>query len=141
MTSPDTEEMPHDGHILDAEGGLAIPPFIEPHVHLDTTLTAGQPRWNESGTLFEGIERWAERKQLLSPQDVAERALTALKWQAAQGIQYVRTHVDITDPSLTALKTMLDFDGPYLLEVMVGKENNVFPMVAQGSSVSEIRLK
>ena len=40
-----------------------------------------------------------------------------------------------------ALKTMLDHDGSYLLEVMVGKENNVFPMVAQGSSVSEIRLK
>jgi len=41
----------------------------------------------------------------------------------------------------SALKTMLDHDGSYLLEVMVGKENNVFPMVAQGSSVSEIRLK
>ena len=105
---PDTEEMPVSGNVLDAEGGLAIPPFIEPHVHLDTTLTAGQPRWNESGTLFEGIERWAERKQLLSPQDVAERALATLKWQSAQGIQYVRTHVDITDPSLTALKTMLE---------------------------------
>ncbi|MGO1597326.1 MAG: biosynthetic-type acetolactate synthase large subunit [Sphingobacterium sp.] len=41
----------------------------------------------------------------------------------------------------SALKTMLDHDGAYLLEVMVGKENNVFPMVTQGSSVSEIRLK
>ena len=40
-----------------------------------------------------------------------------------------------------ALKEMIDHDGSYLLEVMVGKENNVFPMVPQGSSVSEIRLK
>jgi acetolactate synthase-1/2/3 large subunit len=40
-----------------------------------------------------------------------------------------------------ALKTMLDYDGSYLLEVMVGKENNVFPMVPQGCSVAEIRLK
>ena len=40
-----------------------------------------------------------------------------------------------------SLKAMLDFDGAYLLEVMVGKENNVFPMVPQGCSVSEIRLK
>lgn len=40
-----------------------------------------------------------------------------------------------------ALTTMLNHDGSYLLEVMVGKENNVFPMVAQGSSVAEIRLK
>ncbi|HWR38920.1 MAG TPA: cytosine deaminase [Patescibacteria group bacterium] len=105
---------PSDGHepatdeVLDAEGGLAVPPFIEPHIHLDTALTAGQPRWNESGTLFEGIERWAERKTLLTPQDVKKRAITILKWQAAQGIQYVRTHVDITDPSLTALQTLLE---------------------------------
>ena len=40
-----------------------------------------------------------------------------------------------------ALKTMLDHNGSYLLEVMVGKENNVFPMVPQGCSVSEVRLK
>jgi acetolactate synthase-1/2/3 large subunit len=40
----------------------------------------------------------------------------------------------------SALKAMLDHPGAYLLEVMVGKENNVFPMVPQGCSVSEIRL-
>ena len=40
-----------------------------------------------------------------------------------------------------ALQTMLEHKGPYLLEVMVGKENNVFPMVPQGCSVSEVRLK
>ena len=41
---------------IDAGGRLVSPPFIESHVHLDTTLTAGEPRWNESGTLFEGIQ-------------------------------------------------------------------------------------
>ena len=55
---------------LDGEGGLACAPFIEPHIHLDTTQTAGQPAWNQSGTLFEGIERWAERKAMLSHEDV-----------------------------------------------------------------------
>lgn len=93
---------------IDAEGGLVLPPFIEPHVHLDTTMTAGEPRWNESGTLFEGIERWAERKQTLSFEDVKTRASKALKWQIAQGIQFVRTHVDVTDPNLTALKALLE---------------------------------
>jgi cytosine/creatinine deaminase len=93
---------------LDAEGGLVIPPFIEPHIHLDTTLTAGEPKWNLSGTLFEGIERWAERKQFLTVDDVKKRAKKALQWQIAQGIQYVRTHVDVTDPKLTALKAMLE---------------------------------
>lgn len=93
---------------LDAEGGLVFPPFIEPHIHLDTTQTAGEPSWNQSGTLFEGIERWAERKALLSHEDVKARARQTLKWQIANGIQYVRTHVDVSDPTLTALKAMLE---------------------------------
>jgi acetolactate synthase-1/2/3 large subunit len=42
---------------------------------------------------------------------------------------------------VTAIQTMLAYKGSYMLEVMVGKENNVFPMVPQGCSVSEIRLK
>ncbi len=89
-------------------GGLASPPFIEPHIHLDTTQTAGEPNWNQSGTLFEGIERWAERKALLSHEDVKARAWKTLKWQIANGIQFVRTHVDVSDPTLTALKAMLE---------------------------------
>lgn len=94
--------------VLNARGGLALPPFIEPHIHLDTTQTAGEPNWNQSGTLFEGIERWAERKALLSHEDVKARAWKTLKWQIANGIQFVRTHVDVSDPTLTALKAMLE---------------------------------
>lgn len=94
--------------VLDAGGGLALPPFVEPHIHLDTTQTAGDPRWNESGTLFEGIECWAERKAQLCHQDVKKRAWQTLKWQMANGVQHVRTHVDVSDPLLTALKAMLE---------------------------------
>ena len=94
--------------LLDAEGGLVLPPFVEPHVHLDAVLTAGEPRWNASGTLFEGIACWSERKQLLSRTDIKQRATEALKWQIAQGIQYVRTHVDVTDPQLVALQALLE---------------------------------
>ncbi|USK59844.1 cytosine deaminase [Peribacillus asahii] len=94
--------------ILDVKGSLVLPPFIEPHIHLDTTLTAGEPEWNKSGTLFEGIQRWAQRKATLTIEDVKTRSKTALKWQIAQGIQHVRTHVDVTDPELTALKAMLE---------------------------------
>ena len=93
---------------IDAKGFLVVPPFIEPHVHLDTTLTAGEPRWNESGTLFEGIERWSERKEFLSIEDVKNRARKAISWQVANGIQFIRTHVDTTDPNLTAIKAMVE---------------------------------
>ncbi|MEC0281575.1 cytosine deaminase [Terribacillus saccharophilus] len=101
-------EANRDEQIMDVQGNLVLPPFIEPHIHLDTTLTAGEPNWNESGTLFEGIQRWAERKELLTLEDVKTRAKQALKWQIAQGIQHVRTHVDVTDPELTALKALLE---------------------------------
>ncbi|WP_366248098.1 cytosine deaminase [Terribacillus aidingensis] len=101
-------EASRDEQIMDVQGNLVLPPFIEPHIHLDTTLTAGEPNWNESGTLFEGIQRWAERKELLTLEDVKTRAKQALKWQIAQGIQHVRTHVDVTDPELTALKALLE---------------------------------
>ncbi|MGD6843049.1 cytosine deaminase [Bacillus infantis] len=97
-----------EGEELDIKGGLVTAPFIEPHIHLDTTLTAGEPEWNQSGTLFEGIQRWAQRKETLTHEDVKARAKKALKWQIAQGIQHVRTHVDVTDPTLTALKALLE---------------------------------
>lgn len=93
---------------IDVKGKLVSAPFIEPHIHLDSVLTAGEPKWNESGTLFEGIATWAERKKSLTIEDVKRRATKALKWQIAQGIQHVRTHVDVCDPSFTALKALLE---------------------------------
>lgn len=106
VPQPEGQEWRND--VLDAQGGLAQPAFVEPHIHLDTTQTAGQPAWNQSGTLFEGIERWAERKALLTHEDVKQRAWQTLKWQIANGVQYVRTHVDVSDPTLTALRAMLE---------------------------------
>lgn len=105
---PNEEQVDFSGDILDGEQGIVYPPFVEPHIHLDATQTAGQPNWNQSGTLFEGIERWAERKSLLSHEDVKSRAWKTLKWQIANGVQHVRTHVDVSDPTLTALKAMLE---------------------------------
>ena len=93
---------------IEAGGRLLSPPFIESHVHLDTTLTAGEPQWNESGTLFEGIQIWSERKRSLTREDVLARATELLKWQAAQGVLHVRTHADVTDPEFTGLKALLE---------------------------------
>ncbi|PPC78627.1 cytosine deaminase [Pokkaliibacter plantistimulans] len=90
---------------IDADGNLACAPFVEPHIHLDAALTAGEPNWNQSGTLFEGIERWAERKPMLTPEDIRTRALKTIQLLMENGIQVIRTHVDTTDPSLTAMKT------------------------------------
>lgn len=93
---------------LDAAGGLVIPPLVEPHIHLDATLTAGEPEWNMSGTLFEGIERWGQRKATITHEDTKQRAMKTIGWLRDHGIQHVRTHIDVTDSSLAALKAMLE---------------------------------
>ena len=93
---------------LDASQNLVTAPFVEPHIHLDAALTAGEPKWNMSGTLFEGIERWAERKALVTHEDTKTRAHKTIQMLVDNGIQHVRTHVDVTDPSFAALKSMLE---------------------------------
>ncbi len=103
------EQIPEAGvEEIDAEGRMASPPFIESHIHLDATLTAGEPKWNESGTLFEGIETWSLRKKTVTHEDVVHRATKLLRWHAAQGVLHVRSHVDTTDPHLTAVKALLE---------------------------------
>ncbi len=97
-----------DAQQIDVGGALLSPPYVEPHVHLDSCLTAGEPRWNESGTLWEGIACWSERKAMLSREDVIERAEQVLRWQVANGVLHVRSHVDTTDPSLTALDALVE---------------------------------
>ncbi|MGF1460948.1 MAG: cytosine deaminase [Leptolyngbyaceae cyanobacterium] len=99
-------DIPAD-EVLDLEGQLVSPPFVESHIHLDSALTAGQPRWNQSGTLFEGIEIWRERKQSLTIEDVKQRAIAALKLQASQGVLFVRSHADVSDPDQTPLRALL----------------------------------
>lgn len=93
---------------IDVQGNLACAPFVEPHIHLDAALTAGEPNWNQSGTLFEGIERWAERKPLLTPDDIRTRARKTIQLLMENGVQAIRTHVDTTDPTLTATKVLCE---------------------------------
>jgi len=93
---------------IDCTGKLVTPPFVESHIHLDSVLAAGQPRFNQSGTLFEGIQIWGERKQTLTAEDVKQRARQALELMATHGVLYVRTHVDVTEPRLTALDALLE---------------------------------
>jgi cytosine deaminase len=102
-------ELKGDGALeLDAQGSLVSPPLVDPHVHLDAALTVGEPRFNESGTLIEGILTWAERKPSLTVDDVKRRAREAIHWEVAQGTGLIRSHVDVCDPSLTALRALLE---------------------------------
>ena len=93
---------------IDLAGRLVTPPLVEPHIHLDAVLTAGQPRPNVSGSLFEGIAVWAERVADLTYEDVQARVRQVLRWQLASGVQHVRSHVDVCDPQLRALRALAD---------------------------------
>jgi len=92
---------------IDAQHKLIIPPFVEPHIHLDYAMTVGEPEWNMSGTLFEGIARWSQRKETVTAEDTRQRTLATIAMLRDNGIQHVRTHVDVTEPSLAALEAML----------------------------------
>ena len=94
--------------VIDVGGALVTPALVESHIHLDAVLTVGEPRYNASGSLFEGIAIWAERVQSLTVEDVHRRAGVVLRWQLANGVLHVRSHVDVCDPELRALRALLE---------------------------------
>jgi cytosine deaminase len=93
--------------IIDAAGQLVTPPFVDAHFHMDSTLSYGLPRVNQSGTLLEGISLWGELKPLLAQEALVERALAYCDWAAAKGLLAIRTHVDVCDPRLLAAEALL----------------------------------
>ena len=93
---------------IDATGRLASPPFVDSHFHLDSTLTYGRPRVNASGTLLEGIALWGELKPDLTVEDIKARALKLCRWAIARGTLAIRSHVDISDDRLLAVKALLE---------------------------------
>jgi cytosine/creatinine deaminase len=94
--------------VVDLGGALLTPALVEPHIHLDAVLTVGEPRHNLTGSLFEGIAIWGERVKTLSVEDVKTRARTVLRWQLANGVQHVRSHVDVCDPELRAVRGLVE---------------------------------
>ncbi len=93
---------------FDANKRLVTPPLTEPHCHLDATLTAGEPRWNDSGTLAEGIKIWGERKEDITKEGVKNRAKKTIEWYASNGTTRIRTHADSTEESLIGIESLIE---------------------------------
>ena len=109
--------MPAGAVLVDAAGQLLSRPFVDAHFHLDATLSHGLPRVNASGTLLEGITLWGELKPLLTEEAIAERALQYCDWAVARGLLAIRSHVDVCDPRLLAVRALLEVRkrvAPYL---------------------------
>ena len=94
---------------VDLKGNLVLPPYVDPHIHLDYVFTARKDgALNGTGTLFEGIQRWSETKSDLTIEEIKERAKLGIKKEMLNGVQFIRTHADVTDPSLISLKALLE---------------------------------
>jgi cytosine deaminase len=93
--------------VIDAQGCLVLPPFVETHIHLDTAFTVGSPRYNQSGSLLEGIQIWKEKKQTLTVDDIVNRADQAVRWLLCHGVLFIRTHSDVSDPDLKSTQALL----------------------------------
>ncbi len=96
------------GQVIDAAGQLVSPPFVDPHFHMDATLSLGRPRMNVSGTLLEGIALWGELKPLQNVDEIIERALRYCDIAVAMGIGAIRSHVDVCDDDLKGVTALLD---------------------------------
>ena len=94
--------------VIEATGDLVAPPFVDPHFHLDATLSYGLPRMNASGTLLEGISLWGELRDQASVDDMVARALTYCDWAASLGLLTIRSHVDTTPDHLNTVTAMLE---------------------------------
>ena len=95
---------------IDLQGKLVMPPYVDPHLHLDYVYTLSElgQEGAGSGTLFEAIELWPKFKETLTVDSVKRLALKGIKDEVSQGVQHIRTHIDVTDPTFTALKAMLE---------------------------------
>ncbi len=98
---------PEGCEVIDAQGWLLSPPFVDAHFHMDATLSLGLPRLNQSGTLLEGIALWGELKPKLTQDALVERALRYCDWAVAKGLLSIRSHVDVCDERLLAVEALL----------------------------------
>ena len=115
---------------IEAAGRLVAPSFVDPHFHMDATLSLGLPRLNRSGTLLEGIALWGELKPLLTVEAVMERALRYCDLAVSQGLLAIRTHVDVCDDRLTATEALIEVRrrvAPYIdLQLVAFPQDGLF---------------
>ncbi|WP_297972555.1 amidohydrolase family protein [uncultured Amaricoccus sp.] len=123
--------LPTDAHrTIDATGDLVSPPFVDPHFHMDATLSYGLPRINASGTLLEGIALWGELRATATAEEIRDRALAYCDWAVSMGLLAIRSHVDTTDDRLIGVEALLDVRekvAPYLdLQLVAFPQDGLF---------------
>jgi cytosine deaminase len=131
------------GEEIDATGRLVSPPFCDPHFHMDATLSLGLPRMNMSGTLLEGIALWGELRPLLTREALVDRALRYCDLAVSQGLLFIRSHVDTSDPRLVTAEALIEVRervAPYITLQLVAFPQDGYYRAAEGAQSLERAL-
>lgn len=125
--------------VIDAKGNLVMPPFVDPHVHMDAVLSVGDlSRPNKSGTLLEAIDIWGERKPFLTKEILKTNAREMIKWYIANGVLRIRTHADASDPTLLTVESLVELRDEVKdlidIQVVAFPQNGIFTS-AEGVSL------
>ena len=130
---------------INLNGRMVTPPFVEPHIHLDYVYSLeGRKAAAQRGTLFQGIAEWSNMKSGVSGEKIKANARRAIHRMIEGGVQYVRTHVDITEPNLTGLRAMQELQqevAPYLYMQLVAFPQEGMLSYPNGEKLLEQALK
>lgn len=125
--------------IIDLEGSLVIPPYVDSHLHLDYYMVGRTDKAkNESGTLFEAIDIWNDFKKGTSKEEMKERIRAAVLECASHGTQYIRAQTDCTDPNLTGIKAALEvrdeLKDKITIQVVAFPQNGMYSYKEEGKT-------
>lgn len=104
------KNLPDAQEVVDLQGHLVLPPYVDPHLHLDYVYTLGEMEGigAASGTLFEAIENWPKYKATMTVEGVKNLARKGIYDEVSQGVQFIRAQTDVTDPKFTGFKAIIE---------------------------------
>lgn len=125
--------------IIDLEGALVLPPYVDAHLHLDYYFTGQDPQIkNTSGTLFEAIDLWNDYKKGTTKEEMKSRMRQAVNDVAGYGTQYIRAQTDCTDPNLTGIKAALEvrdeLKDNITIQVVAFPQNGMYSFKEEGKT-------
>ncbi|PTF25582.1 cytosine deaminase [Staphylococcus cohnii] len=125
--------------VIDLEGALVLPPYVDAHLHLDYYFTGQNPQIkNTSGTLFEAIDLWNDYKKGTTKDEMKSRMRQAVNDVASYGTQYIRAQTDCTDPDLTGIKAALEvrdeLKDNITIQVVAFPQNGMYAFEEQGKT-------
>ena len=132
-------DLGHADEIIDVKGKLILPPYVDPHLHLDYYFTGQTDKAeNKTGTLFEAIDIWNDFKKGTTKEEMKARMRQAIKDVMSYGTQYIRAQTDCTDPNLTGIKAALELreelKDKVTIQVVAFPQNGMYSYEAEGKT-------